>query len=132
GSVELVRAIGIQSDGKIVAVGDANPSEGVSGVDMAIARYDAQGNPDLTFNGTGRRFIPVGAGTASDGARGVTFQPGGKIVLGGSAESTGNDAFALVRLESNGALDDGGVSDPVPGDHFGSGGMVTLALTAGE
>src|SRR5437764_597954 len=126
--------VAVDAGGNIVAVGQTNVSS-TSGPDIAIARWDAQGNPDTSFNASGtpgREFIPVGSGTHADYADGVAFQPGGKIVIGGGAGSSGNDEFALVRLESNGALDDGTVSDPDPPDSFGPGGIVTLDLGSGE
>src|SRR4051794_28413455 len=59
------------------------------------------------------------AGTGVAGA--VQLQSDGKILAAGSS---GSD-FRLVRLNSDGSLDDGSLADSTPSDIFGSGGSVT-------
>lgn len=46
-------AVAVQSDGKIVAVGNSWDS-------MAVARFNADGTLDKTFDGDGRRFVGIG------------------------------------------------------------------------
>jgi uncharacterized delta-60 repeat protein len=88
-------------NGKIVIVGSSCDSAACR---FGLARFTSSGALDATF-GTG------GAATAFDtnplcGARDVTVQPDGKIVVVGSCGDA-NDAFdfALARFTSTGALD---------------------------
>lgn len=109
------RAVAIQTDGKIVAVGGISNGQDS---DFLVARYNANGTRDLSFGGTGRVKFPVM--TREDLARAVAIQPDGKIVVAGSAQTTsGQDVFALARLNTDGTLD----------ASFGTAGIVTT--TAG-
>jgi len=104
----------LQPDGKIVASSKGYSS--TSGTyDFVIARYNSDGSPDTTFNGSGHVIVDFMGGF--DEALAVAIQPDGKIVAGGlgsNAQHTVED-FALVRLNSDGTLD----------STFGYGGKVT-------
>jgi uncharacterized delta-60 repeat protein len=96
-------AIALAPDGKVVVVGSTLDLQ-TNNNDIAVARFHANGNPDLTFNGTGKLALPIGLG--QDYGRGVAVQPDGKIVVVGSAQvPAGNSDFAVVRLTTNGSLD---------------------------
>lgn len=123
-SSDFVTDIALEPDGKIVAGGFTDANDATTGQDVAVARYDSNGHPDLSFAGQGRRSIAVSAGNGQDFGVGVAFQPGGKIVIGGSAHYGSDDDYMLVRLESNGSLDDGTGADLHPADHFGTAGVV--------
>jgi uncharacterized delta-60 repeat protein len=71
---------------------------------FAIARYNANGSLDTSFNGTGTKVFAVVPGVHSfAGDAVVEPPPSGKIVVsGGSGPSTD---MALVRLKSNGSFD---------------------------
>ncbi|NNE66564.1 MAG: hypothetical protein HKN33_08350 [Pyrinomonadaceae bacterium] len=98
----------IQADGKIVIV---NGYEAIFG-NFATYRYNPDGSPDLAFGVAGVAESAIGDGAA---AGGITIQPNGKILVGGSA-IFGNDLdFAVVRYNPNGSPDIG----------FGSGGVVS-------
>ncbi|MFO1486771.1 MAG: choice-of-anchor D domain-containing protein [Verrucomicrobiaceae bacterium] len=98
---DVVRAIAVQADGKIVLAGESNIS---GGDDFALARYNADGTLDTTF-GTGGKVTTPFAGTL-DWARSVAIQPDGKIVAAGSSGSgSGTDDFAVARYLANGTLD---------------------------
>jgi len=102
GSQHVGWNVAIQSDGKIVVVGDKWLSNG--GRDFAIARYNTNGTLDTTFNGNGRQVVSIGV---LDQALSVAIQSDGKIVVGGqtcSADGAVCDV-ALVRLKTNGKLD---------------------------
>ena len=88
-------SVAIQSDGKIVVVGD---SWNGSNQDFAVVRYNPNGSLDTTFNGTGKVLTDFGGG---DIAYTVAIGSDGKIVVGGHA--TGG--LALARYNSNGTLD---------------------------
>ena len=106
GGSDVVNGVALQPDGKIVTVGAT--SFGVSGFSsqgaFALARYNANGSPDLSFSGDGRQTSGF-----ADGASGVALQSDGKIVAVGTDDVPGDDAdggdFALARYNPNGSLD---------------------------
>ncbi len=89
-------AIAIQSDGKIVGLGD-----------MRLARYNADGSLDTTFGTAGEVTITL-AGTLQDETADVAIQPDGKIVVVGEARpgnvNSRND-FAVARFNADGTVD---------------------------
>lgn len=91
GPDQIAYALVIQPDQKIVAAGF-----GPGGNGFCIARYNADGSPDTTFNGTGFIVDPVAGGIF-----GVALQSDGKIVAAGNAG--GN--FCTARYTTNGILD---------------------------
>lgn len=82
------RAVALQADGKIVAVGSTGTP---TGSDMAVARYLADGSLDASFNNGGKLTINFPNAAAS--ANGVVIQPDGKIVVGGNA-----GGYAIARV----------------------------------
>ena len=87
-------------DGKFIAVGSASSG---GQTDFAVARFDADGCPDLTFGANGAVITSLLPG-ADERARAVTVQPDGKIdVLGDTGGNT--SAFAVVRYLPDGSLD---------------------------
>lgn len=103
-------AAAIQSDGKIVVVGD---SEDGLKADALILRYNSNGILDATF-GTGGVVLYNGPANAIDEAHAVAIQPDGKIVVVGTARNIDNYDVLVLRYNSNGIL------DPT----FGAGGVV--------
>jgi uncharacterized delta-60 repeat protein len=101
GNDDQAFAVVLQSDGKIVAAGQA--STGYRGGDFALARYNPNGSLDTTF-GTGGKVTTDFAGD-TDEAHGLVLQPDGKLVAAGQA-STGyrGSEFALARYNPNGRL----------------------------
>ena len=93
--VDFATGVAIQTNGKIVAVGEADGSGGR----FALVRYNQNGTRDMTFGGDGR--ITTNFGPSYDQASGVVIQPDGKIVAGGFS----NDRFAVARYNQNGTLD---------------------------
>jgi len=107
---ELPR-MALQTDGKILIPGTA-VVPGASSGGFVVARYEAGGSLDATFNGTGKAFadfLPF-----NDAASSVAVQEDGKILVGGSAFNGTFYDFALARFNSDGTLDTG----------FGTGGKV--------
>ena len=92
-----INAIALQSDGKIVAVG-------VKDNTFAAARYGSDGQLDASFGAGGVVVTSIAGGQQSAVANDVALQPDGKIVVVGTVES-GTHYFAVVRYDSNGALD---------------------------
>ncbi len=95
--------LAIQTDGKIVASGQAHSSN-----DVALARYNPDGTLDTTFDGDG--LVMTDLGGFEDG-RSVAIQVDGRIVVGGGSPRS----FTLLRYDTYGNLD----------NSFGIGGVVT-------
>jgi uncharacterized delta-60 repeat protein len=105
----FARAVAIQADGRIVAVGAAGPGYGVR---FVLARYTRKGNLDRSFGGDGRVSLDFRRGQTQ--AYDVAIQANGKIVV------VGRDPFkfAVARLKPDGTLD----------RSFGSDGKVTTGF----
>ncbi|HRI02645.1 MAG TPA: delta-60 repeat domain-containing protein [Pyrinomonadaceae bacterium] len=93
-SPEGGRDVALQSDGKIIVVGN---SFGPSWYSFALVRYDPYGSLDSTFGKGGILTLPIG----TDGASTIAIQPNGQIVVGGDNSNGSNMDFALVRLNPN-------------------------------
>ncbi len=99
-------SVTVQADGKIL-LGGTSPHVGGSSSDsdFVLVRYNPDGSLDLSFDGDGKVITDEGFGNNYGSS--VTVQADGKILLGGfSNYIKGNRGFfALVRYNSNGALD---------------------------
>jgi uncharacterized delta-60 repeat protein len=114
GDVNL-SGITVMADGKFVVVGRGYSSNG----DFIVARFNADGTPDLTFNGTGHRITSIG--TVQDWAYGVAVQADGKVVVSGSvttSPSYTSSSLGIVRYNEDGTLD----------DSFGTGGIINMQI----
>ncbi len=157
--------LAIQSDGKILVLGSTSTRNLGSGVtntiaDFAVARLNANGTIDTSFNGTGYRlvdFTPTNTtGNVSDTPTSLALAPGGKIVVAGSTQTPGSvvngtpvlgsQDMAVARLNADGSLDTtfnktgeqvvafdlgGANSDIASAVTVGSDGKVILAGSAG-
>jgi uncharacterized delta-60 repeat protein len=95
-----ISALALQPDGKIVAAGY---TAGSNFSLFALARYNADGSLDTSFDADGKVTTSVYGVFSSASA--VRLQRNGKIVAVGSVlEEFGND-FALARYNSDGSLD---------------------------
>jgi uncharacterized delta-60 repeat protein len=103
-NLDVASTMAIQSDGKIVVVGDG--SNGTFNWDFAVVRYNTNGSLDTSFGGSG---IVITQLTGDyDAATAVAIQADGKIVVAGSRynETSGSSSsIAVVRYNSNGSLD---------------------------
>lgn len=86
-------ALVLQPDAKLVAAGRISF---LGTRDFALARYNADGSLDTSFDGDGRVLTDFGGP-----ARALLLQPDGKLVAAGG--SSGN--FALVRYNPDGGRD---------------------------
>jgi uncharacterized delta-60 repeat protein len=102
---EQVNAVAIQADGKVVAAGYINIASGYS--DFALARYNADGSLDSSFDGDGK--LTTDFGSAGDRAHGLAIQADGKIIAAGYASLTVDSGtsprFGLARYNADGSLD---------------------------
>ena len=99
GADDGITSLAVQSDGKIVASGYA--SAGTNHV-FAIARYNANGSLDTTFDGDGK--VTTAMLAVDSFANAMKIQTDGKIVLAGSAFDGSNYDAALARYNANGSL----------------------------
>jgi uncharacterized delta-60 repeat protein len=89
-------AVVLQSDGKIVAAGQASNA-------FAVARLNADGTADQSFGTGGLATTPIGSGAW---AISVSVQSDGKIVaVGNRWTGSGYADHSLVRYNANGTLD---------------------------
>jgi uncharacterized delta-60 repeat protein len=100
-----IQAVGLDSAGRIVAVG----TTGSSDFDFAITRYTSQGIEDFTFDGGRKR---VDFGSDFDSVRSVAIDSSGRIIAAGTSLQGffvffEDFDFALVRLLPNGTIDQG-------------------------
>ncbi|MCY7420068.1 MAG: hypothetical protein LH650_16605, partial [Chloroflexi bacterium] len=115
---DYANSIAIQADGKIVAGGHSGAP--TTAKDFAVARYNADGSLDTTFDTDGKVTTPIGSGSVDDIANSVAIHADGKIVLGGYRYLSFNEDFALARYNANGSLD----------TTFDTDGKVTTAIGA--
>jgi uncharacterized delta-60 repeat protein len=108
---EQAYGVALAPDGKIVTAGWATP-DGVSGPGaIDVARYNADGSLDASFDGDGR---VVSAPGSDNGGFAVVVQPDGKVVVAGFVFGSRSD-LALVRYTVGGVLD----------STFGTGGIAS-------
>jgi uncharacterized delta-60 repeat protein len=94
-------------DGQISVAGVVGTS---TDYDIAVARYDTDGDLDQSFSGDGKKIV-LYAGMNGI-ANGVAVDPNnGRIVVAGTVSSPGVFDFALVRLKPGGQLIGKGQTD---------------------
>lgn len=115
---DLITTNGLTIDtaGRLVVVGQANLGAGAGGVNAAVARYNANGTLDPSFDGDGVLTTALAPGDNFDSFVDVALDVQGRIIAGGGADSGGFIFdLALARFQADGSLD----------PSFGSGGKVT-------
>ncbi|HEY0426280.1 MAG TPA: FG-GAP-like repeat-containing protein [Pyrinomonadaceae bacterium] len=98
---EQVSAVTIQPDGKIVAAGFTDL--GNNNFAFALARYNANGALDSSFDGDGKLVQDVTP--VYDLVTGLAIQPDGKIIASGYANGGTATDFATIRYNANGTVD---------------------------
>jgi len=109
GGSATARAVVLQRDGKIVAVGGVTTSDTSR---FALARYDTRGRLDSFFATSGLVSTSFPDGAAE--AFAAVVQPDGRVVAVGQTAA----GFALARYDTDGSLD----------AFFGAGGRVTTSF----
>jgi uncharacterized delta-60 repeat protein len=112
--------VAIQSDGKIVVVGQTCNPPNFDNCDLALSRYNSNGSLDTTFSGDGKVNTDFGAGD-NGSFGGIAIQSGGKIVVAGYMHNGSNYDFAVYRFNANGILDTTFSVDGMVNTGFGSG-----------
>src|SRR5689334_19576427 len=89
---------------------------------------------DTSFSADGKVITDFGGG-ANDIAHAVAIQADGKIVVAGETQilvgGVKKTAFAAVRYNKDGTLDDGGIADTSKGDKFAANGKFVRVLDQG-
>ncbi len=106
----------IQSDGKIVVVGSSTLGNGVN---FCVARLNADGTLDNSFNTTGKYSLNVNGACYAYKAK---IQSDGKILVGGSSTMSNERVSTLFRLNTDGTID----------NSFGTGGIVHMDAVASD
>jgi uncharacterized delta-60 repeat protein len=142
-------AVAIQSDGKIVVVGEVtSSSDPLSHRDGLLLRYNADGSLDdgsPNDSTHGDRFgtggvvvtswapgLTVGEGIFDVAIQDAGARADGKIVVSGSiTPEAGSNRLRryLARYNADGSLDDGSSNDLTPSDRFGPDGHVVLPVS---
>lgn len=105
GNQDVLFQVRVQSDGKILAVGQSNTS-------MLAVRVMPNGTPDAGFGTNGVKTIGVSGNTS---ASRIAIQSDGKIILAGKTDSP--RSMVVARLNTDGSSD----------GSFGAGGIITPA-----
>lgn len=123
GQVSTATGVAMQSDQKILAVGEAQLQFALA---FALVRYNADGSLDTSFGNSGKVttvFDAISGWAPNNGeasSQSVALQSDGKIVAVGRSvnATTGLQTFALARYNADGSLD----------TTFGSGGKVITSF----
>ncbi|MDD2780798.1 family 16 glycosylhydrolase [Sulfuricurvum sp.] len=100
GDYETLYDIDVQSDGKIIAIGDFDTSDGR---EIVVLRYNPNGTTDQTFgiNGT----VVINSGNTETFGLSIDVQTDGKIIVAGSSGVNGAHDIMITRLNINGTID---------------------------
>jgi uncharacterized delta-60 repeat protein len=118
---DTASSVAIQPDGKILVAGGAEAAPDYD-VDFAVARLNADGTLDASFDGDGKAIVAFDEGGDNyDYASDLLLQADGKIVLAGGVRTASLAAdYGVARLLPSGALDTG----------FGAQGTTTIQFSA--
>ncbi|MEZ4752460.1 MAG: hypothetical protein R3B54_18065 [Bdellovibrionota bacterium] len=102
-----------------------------SDFDFGISRFNTDGSPDTTFNGTGHQQVDLGG---NDFGRAVGVDGNNRIYVTGFSDAGGSWDYGIVRLLSNGTPDpafngNGRLVIGTAGDDFGLGQVVESGNT---
>ncbi|MEL6750483.1 MAG: tandem-95 repeat protein, partial [Pseudomonadota bacterium] len=111
GSIDEIRQIALQADGKILQAGKTN---GPGSSDMVLMRYNTDGTLDTTFGANG--IVATDIAGNNDDVTSITVQDDGRIVTVGHTGSGGTVDTVVARYNSDGSFD----------ATFGNSGIVVL------
>jgi uncharacterized delta-60 repeat protein len=104
-SEDFGSALVIEPDGKIIVGGTTRQSQWPATNDFALARYNLDGSPDLTFGASGNGLVTTdfvsGLYSGGDFGEALLIQPDGKIILAGASGAN----RAMARYNGDGTLD---------------------------
>lgn len=102
-SLNVINAVAIQSDDKIVLAGSVSGGA-FSSIETLTIRLQANGQLDTTFNGNGFTTVDLRL-NAQDNINDVVILSNGEIVIMGSSNLYSD--FALLKFNSNGTISNG-------------------------
>ncbi|HEY8667175.1 MAG TPA: FG-GAP-like repeat-containing protein [Tepidisphaeraceae bacterium] len=93
-------AVTVQSNGKIVVVGDTTNSDDANDVNFAVSRYSTTGVLDTSFRRPTGGHVNIDFLAGRDSAGAVAIQSDGNIVVAGTADPTNSIVgdFAVARF----------------------------------
>ncbi|MEO8765511.1 MAG: T9SS type A sorting domain-containing protein [Ginsengibacter sp.] len=103
GFADACKSVALQNDGKIVLVGYTFTDATYGPASFAVARLNANGTLDNTFNGNGKQLTDFE--DAPSFGTSVAISNEGKIVVGGRTYLNNQDNFSLVRFNNDGGFD---------------------------
>lgn len=98
---DILRAVALQGDGKIVVAGGTGPNPPATDRDFAIARLNITGSAplDTTFGSGGKKLIAFDeGGTITDSIYDLTLGQGGRITVVGEVATASGTAVGAARL----------------------------------
>ncbi len=112
-SYDTAGAVVVQPDSKIVVAGMAQPlMSSTAGSQAAVARLNADGSLDTSFNGTGKLTYTYSLGGNSDDSANALALQGSQIVIAGtssvnfpSGSNFNVQELTVTRLNANGSFD---------------------------
>jgi len=126
GETQYEEVMGIQSDGKIIVGGQFTSftSSGTTGTTTSTKKYiqrlNTDGTIDTTFNSGGTGFTLATGFTYLSGVQSLLVLPDDKIlVVGKFSQYNGIICDCLIKLNSNGSVDNTFTVDTSPSDNFG-------------
>lgn len=122
---EGATAVALQPDGKIIVVGYSYFD--ITNYDIAIARFNADGSLDASFDIDGKVITDVNGST--DQGLAVVHQPDGRIIVAGySHDPKTNSDIALLRYHTDGSLDTTFGADGIVITNFGGNNYLGMAM----
>ena len=110
-------SVAVGSNGKVVVGGDYYNSGSQDDYDFGLARYNADGSIDTSFNGG----APVHTGVAGEALKvqALAIQPDGRMIAAGVYQVSGDSHFnfAVARYNANGSLDSTFGTNGIAPDH---------------
>ena len=117
---DIGNSIYVDSSGKIYVTGDSY--NGSSNYDMYVIRLNSNGSLDSSFGVGGKVVVNnIAGGNGYDYGNSIYVDSSGKVYVTGRSWNGSNDDMYVIRLNSNGSLD----------NSFGSSGKVVLNSIAG-
>ena len=117
-SEERYGAAALQTDGKIVVVGQTDNETSNASYDWAVVRFNSDGSLDTTFDSDGKKVISMGGD--QELAYSVAVQADAKIVISGVSNNGSDNDFTTARLNPNGSFDETFGTNGVVRTQFGN------------
>ncbi len=119
---DLINAIAIQDNGKILVAGSTFRDAASPSKDFALARYLTNGSLDLSFGIAGTGVVTETRVGEDEEINDLVPLPNGEIIVAGTARNGANEEFIVARYQQSGVL------DPI----FGGGLAVTTTIGTGD